>query len=62
MGKEEGEVMVTDPDNIELSNLSRQFLFREKDLRQAKAITAGKAVLKMNQEMRVFARVDKVQP
>lgn len=52
--------MVTDPDNIELSNLSRQFLFREKDLRQAKAITAGKAVVRMNRDMNLYARVDKV--
>jgi hypothetical protein len=35
------KITVTDLDNIELSNLSRQFLFREKDISQPKSKTAG---------------------
>ena len=33
----EGMIVVTDPDIIEVSNLNRQFLFREKHLRKPKS-------------------------
>ena len=33
----EGMIVVTDPDVIEVSNLNRQFLFREKHLRKPKS-------------------------
>ncbi|SCV02900.1 LAMI_0H03884g1_1 [Lachancea mirantina] len=39
-----GEVHVVDLDTIDLSNLNRQFLFRQRDIRQPKATTAVKAV------------------
>ena len=54
--------MVTDPDVIENSNLSRQFLFRERHLRQPKSVTAGAAAVAMNPQLqgRVFARQDLV--
>lgn len=55
-----GGVVVTDPDVIEKSNLSRQFLFREKHLRQPKSYTAANACLKMNPDMKIIARLDKV--
>jgi len=32
-----GSIVLTDPDIIELSNLNRQFLFREKHLRKPKS-------------------------
>ena len=32
-----GMIVVTDPDVIEVSNLNRQFLFREKHLRKPKS-------------------------
>ena len=43
-----GEVTVTDDDRIELSNLSRQFLFRRKHVGLAKSTSAGEAAVHMN--------------
>lgn len=47
---EKGQVMVTDDDQIEVSNLNRQFLFRKENVGQAKSITAVNAVSQMNGE------------
>lgn len=35
--KQAGSIVLTDPDIIEVSNLNRQFLFREKHLRNPKS-------------------------
>ena len=35
--KAAGQIVLTDPDVIEVSNLNRQFLFREKHLRKPKS-------------------------
>mmetsp|Transcript_10452 Transcript_10452/g.10508 ORF Transcript_10452/g.10508 Transcript_10452/m.10508 type:complete len:114 (-) Transcript_10452:606-947(-) len=35
--KDSGHIILTDPDVIEVSNLNRQFLFREKHLRKPKS-------------------------
>jgi len=40
-----GEISLTDPDVIEVSNLNRQFLFREKHLRKPKSQTASAAAI-----------------
>lgn len=40
-----GKIIVTDPDIIEVSNLNRQFLFREKHLRKPKSATAAAAAI-----------------
>lgn len=40
LGSKGGKVEVTDDDNIEVSNLNRQFLFRRNHVGQSKAITA----------------------
>lgn len=61
-GKKGGSIVLTDPDVIEVSNLNRQFLFREKHLRKPKSSTAAAAAIQMNKELKgnVVARLDKV--
>jgi molybdopterin/thiamine biosynthesis adenylyltransferase len=60
--KKAGSIVLTDPDIIEVSNLNRQFLFREKHLRKPKSQTAAAAAIFMNPELKgnVIARLDKV--
>lgn len=41
----DGHIILTDPDVIEVSNLNRQFLFREKHLRKPKSSTAAAAAI-----------------
>lgn len=57
-----GSIVLTDPDIIEVSNLNRQFLFREKHLRKPKSQTAAAAAIYMNKELQgnIIARLDKV--
>jgi len=57
-----GALVLTDPDVIEVSNLNRQFLFREKHLRTPKSSTAAAAAVYMNRELKdsIIARLDKV--
>lgn len=43
-----GQIVVTDPDHIENSNLNRQFLFREKHIKKGKSVTAAAAAQFMN--------------
>lgn len=46
-----GAIHVTDMDTIELSNLSRQFLFRRKHVNKAKSSSASSVVVGMNPEI-----------
>lgn len=57
-----GHIILTDPDVIEVSNLNRQFLFREKHLRKPKSSTAAASAIQMNEDLRghVNARLDKI--
>lgn len=47
-----GAIHVTDMDTIELSNLSRQFLFRRKHVNKPKASSAASVVVGMNPEIK----------
>jgi ubiquitin-activating enzyme E1 len=55
-----GHVHVTDMDRIEKSNLSRQFLFRTKDINEFKSTTAANAAKVMNPDFKVTAYQEKV--
>jgi ubiquitin-activating enzyme E1 len=48
-----GKLIVTDADRIELSNLSRQFLFREHNVGQPKSRAAGAMASQMNPGLKV---------
>ncbi|CAN9516154.1 unnamed protein product [Ophioblennius macclurei] len=58
----EGEVIVTDMDTIEKSNLNRQFLFRPSDVTKMKSNTAAAAVKQMNPSIRVRSHQNRVGP
>jgi molybdopterin/thiamine biosynthesis adenylyltransferase len=51
-GGADGKLYITDPDVIEVSNLTRQFLFREKHLRLPKSSTAAAAAVQMNPDLK----------
>ena len=57
-----GKVHVTDMDQIEKSNLSRQFLFRNTDINCPKSTTAVRAVRVMNPAFNAVAYENKVAP
>lgn len=55
------DIVITDFDQIEKSNLSRQFLFKDKDIKKFKSLQARKAILKMRPEINVEALTLKVE-
>lgn len=57
-----GHITVTDMDRIEKSNLSRQFLFRSKDINHFKSSSAARAVQEMNPNINITALQEKVAP
>ena len=57
---EKGKIHITDMDRIEKSNLSRQFLFRNKDINEFKSATAAKAAQDMNAGMNIVPYQEKV--
>lgn len=54
------EMYLTDMDYIEKSNLSRQFLFNDEDIRKSKSQTASKKIKLMNPDTNVIAYENKV--
>ncbi|XP_072506874.1 ubiquitin-like modifier-activating enzyme 7 isoform X2 [Notamacropus eugenii] len=57
-----GGVTVTDMDTVELSNLSRQFLFRSQDLNKPKSEAAALAVRSMNPTISVTTHTNELGP
>ncbi len=59
---EGGKVTVTDNDNIEVSNLNRQFLFRSNNVGHPKSVCASAAAIKMNGDLNTQAMTSLVAP
>jgi len=55
-----GDIIVTDMDHIEKSNLSRQFLFRTADIGKPKSVTAAEKGRFMNPFVKIDAHENKV--
>lgn len=58
----QGKLTVTDDDVIEKSNLSRQFLFRDWNIGQAKSTVAATAAASINSQLQVEALQNRVGP
>ena len=59
---EDGKVFCTDNDNIEVSNLNRQFLFRQANVNHSKSATACKIAKEMNKDLNVKDFMTRVGP
>eukprot|EP01084_Bolivina_argentea_P094777 170419_1 len=55
-----GLIIVTDMDQIETSNLNRQFLFRKSDVGKSKSICASQAVKIMNNDINIIGHSNRV--
>jgi len=53
-------ITITDNDNIEISNLSRQFLFNDKDILKSKSVVAAEKIKLMNPDVDVISYEHKV--
>ncbi|KAJ6648576.1 Ubiquitin-like modifier-activating enzyme 1 [Pseudolycoriella hygida] len=62
IGSRKGTIFITDNDNIEKSNLNRQFLFRPNDVQKPKSQTAAEAIKKMNKTINIVAHENRVGP
>ncbi|KJH42215.1 ubiquitin-activating enzyme E1 [Dictyocaulus viviparus] len=56
----DGLIKITDMDQIEISNLNRQFLFRMSDVGNKKSVVAARSVRKFNSNVRIEALSEKV--
>lgn len=61
-GGKKGELIITDMDLIEKSNLNRQFLFRPQDVQKSKSQTAAAAIRVMNQDINITSHENRVGP
>ncbi|XQJ27115.1 ubiquitin-activating enzyme E1, putative [Leishmania guyanensis] len=57
-----GEVSITDMDTIEMSNLSRQFLFRNHHIGRPKSVVAAEAAGHINAEVKITPHEAKMAP
>lgn len=57
-----GNMIITDMDTIEKSNLNRQFLFRNSDIGSSKSETAARVAMIMNPDVVVTSQLNKVGP
>jgi len=55
-----GTIYITDPDNIEKSNLNRQFLFRPNHIGNPKSKTASEVITKMKPNVKIIPYTEKV--
>jgi adenylyltransferase/sulfurtransferase len=55
-----GQILVYDPDRIELSNLSRCVLFRDHDEGQRKAVVAAERTRELNPDVQIVARCENI--
>ncbi|GAB69087.1 ubiquitin-activating enzyme e1 [Plasmodium cynomolgi strain B] len=58
--RESGKLTITDNDNIEVSNLNRQFLFRRENVGKSKSLVASEIIKKKNPNMNVESLETKV--
>ncbi|KAL1158599.1 hypothetical protein V6Z11_A08G235100 [Gossypium hirsutum] len=58
----QGKLTITDDDVIEKSNLSRQFLFRDWNIGQAKSTVAASAAVSINPQLKIEALQNRVGP
>ncbi|MBA0554837.1 hypothetical protein Golob_013916, partial [Gossypium lobatum] len=58
----QGKLTITDDDVIEKSNLSRQFLFRDWNIGQAKTTVAASAAVSINPQLKIEALQNRVGP
>lgn len=58
--KLKSHIAITDPDHIELSNLSRQFLFHQDDIGKSKSHIASKKIKEYNPNINIVAYEDKL--
>ncbi|KAJ4380591.1 E1 ubiquitin-activating protein uba2 [Didymella sp. IMI 355093] len=56
-----GEIHIVDLDTIDLSNLNRQFLFRNEHIKKSKALVAKEAAQKFNPNVKIEAYHDNIK-
>ncbi|WP_319826335.1 HesA/MoeB/ThiF family protein [Thalassovita sp.] len=57
-----GQIMIVDPDRVEVGNLHRQTLYRMADIGQAKAECAARTLMDLNPDCRVQAHEARMDP